>query len=111
MRFDATVLTLTADTTDLETNQCLENNGGCWSDPKSNITACKDTFRGRVCECPLVDGVHFAGDGYKSCQGIHQFIYAVSCPEKDFCKALTLDPQLLDRGGALWTTGGAGRIA
>lgn len=55
---------------DLETNQCLENNGGCWSDPKSNITACKDTFRGRVCECPLVDGVHFAGDGYKSCQAV-----------------------------------------
>ncbi|KAL2484132.1 Vacuolar-sorting receptor 6 [Forsythia ovata] len=55
---------------DLETNECLERNGGCWKDPKSNITACKDTFRGRVCQCPLVNGIHYAGDGYISCQGV-----------------------------------------
>jgi len=70
---------------DVETNECLTNNGGCWQDKAANITACKvficikqlankramwgyslfsnicvsaqDTFRGRVCECPLVDGV------------------------------------------------------
>ncbi|KAK6118546.1 hypothetical protein DH2020_047716 [Rehmannia glutinosa] len=54
---------------DLETNECLENNGGCWRDPKSNITACKDTFRGRVCECPVVSGVQYEGDGYASCEG------------------------------------------
>ncbi|XP_010537030.1 PREDICTED: vacuolar-sorting receptor 7 [Tarenaya hassleriana] len=53
--------------TDLETNECLENNGGCWLDVKSNITACKDTFRGRVCECPVVKGVQYKGDGYDSC--------------------------------------------
>jgi hypothetical protein len=29
----------------------------------------QDTFRGRVCECPLVDGVQFKGDGYKNCEG------------------------------------------
>lgn len=29
----------------------------------------QDTFRGRVCECPLVDGVQFKGDGYTSCEG------------------------------------------
>ncbi|KAK3013918.1 hypothetical protein RJ639_009446 [Escallonia herrerae] len=52
---------------DLETNECLDNNGGCWQDKTANITACKDTFRGRVCECPLVDGVQFKGDGYSSC--------------------------------------------
>ncbi|KAJ1397293.1 PA domain [Sesbania bispinosa] len=53
---------------DVETNECLENNGGCWRDKTANITACKDTFRGRVCECPLVDGVQFKGDGYTTCE-------------------------------------------
>lgn len=53
---------------DVETNECLDNNGGCWQDKTANITACKDTFRGRVCECPLVDGVKFKGDGYSSCE-------------------------------------------
>nr|GMC83594.1 vacuolar-sorting receptor 3 [Ipomoea batatas] len=53
---------------DLETNECLDNNGGCWQDKTANITACKDTFRGRVCECPMVDGVQFKGDGYSSCK-------------------------------------------
>ncbi|CAA0807467.1 Vacuolar-sorting receptor 4 [Striga hermonthica] len=52
---------------DVETNECLNNNGGCWEDKIANITACKDTFRGRVCECPVVNGVHFKGDGYSSC--------------------------------------------
>lgn len=55
---------------DLETNQCLERNGGCWHDPRSNVTACKDTFRGRVCECPVVNGVQFKGDGYTSCEAV-----------------------------------------
>ncbi|GLU09056.1 hypothetical protein SLE2022_259340 [Rubroshorea leprosula] len=53
---------------DVETNECLDNNGGCWQDKEANITACKDTFRGRVCECPLVDGVQFKGDGYSHCE-------------------------------------------
>ncbi|XP_073307695.1 vacuolar-sorting receptor 3-like [Primulina huaijiensis] len=52
---------------DVETNECLENNGGCWQDKAANLTACKDTFRGRVCECPVVNGVKFKGDGYNSC--------------------------------------------
>eukprot|EP00243_Klebsormidium_subtile_P000648 TRINITY_DN110_c0_g1_i1.p1 TRINITY_DN110_c0_g1~~TRINITY_DN110_c0_g1_i1.p1 ORF type:complete len:634 (-),score=210.48 TRINITY_DN110_c0_g1_i1:256-2157(-) len=52
---------------DVETNECLDNNGGCWQDTKLNVTACKDTFRGRVCECPVVNGVTFAGDGYTHC--------------------------------------------
>uniref|UniRef100_A0A3N7EPG2 EGF-like calcium-binding domain-containing protein n=1 Tax=Populus trichocarpa TaxID=3694 RepID=A0A3N7EPG2_POPTR len=55
---------------ELETNECLERNGGCWQDRESNTTACKDTFRGRVCECPVVNGVQFAGDGYVSCTAI-----------------------------------------
>lgn len=29
----------------------------------------QDTFRGRVCECPVVNGVQFKGDGYSSCVG------------------------------------------
>lgn len=27
--------------TDIETNECLEYNGGCWQDKAANITACK----------------------------------------------------------------------
>ncbi|XP_022984499.1 vacuolar-sorting receptor 4-like [Cucurbita maxima] len=54
---------------DIETNECLENNGGCWQDKAdTNLTACKDTYRGRVCECPLVDGVQLKGDGYTICE-------------------------------------------
>lgn len=26
---------------DIETNECLENNGGCWQDKSANLTACK----------------------------------------------------------------------
>lgn len=26
---------------DIQTNQCLENNGGCWLDKNTNFTACK----------------------------------------------------------------------
>lgn len=52
----------------IETNECLENNGGCWQDKAANLTACKDTFRGRVCECPIVRGVKFIGDGYTHCE-------------------------------------------
>lgn len=26
---------------DIETNECLNNNGGCWEDKSANITACK----------------------------------------------------------------------
>ncbi|CAH9107116.1 unnamed protein product [Cuscuta europaea] len=55
---------------DMETNECLENNGGCWRDPKSNATACKDTYRGRVCECPSLNGVEYKGDGYASCKAV-----------------------------------------
>ncbi|CBI17914.3 unnamed protein product, partial [Vitis vinifera] len=39
---------------------------GALNDKTANITACKDTFRGRVYECPLVDGVKFKGDSYSS---------------------------------------------
>nr|GMD43257.1 vacuolar-sorting receptor 1-like isoform X1 [Ipomoea batatas] len=55
-------------TDDIQTNECLENNGGCWKDTSANITACRDTFRGRVCECPTVQGVRFVGDGYTHCE-------------------------------------------
>ena len=27
--------------TDIETNECLQNNGGCWQDKAANITACQ----------------------------------------------------------------------
>ena len=31
---------------DVETNECLENNGGCWMEKASNVTACKVHFVG-----------------------------------------------------------------
>ncbi|WOL03352.1 hypothetical protein Cni_G12072 [Canna indica] len=52
---------------DIETDECLNSNGGCWQDKQLNITACKDTFRGRICQCPVVNNVRFEGDGYNSC--------------------------------------------
>ncbi|CAD5174275.1 unnamed protein product [Musa acuminata subsp. malaccensis] len=55
---------------DIETNECLRSNGGCWQDSKSNITACKDTFRGRLCVCPMVNNVQYQGDGYTSCEAV-----------------------------------------
>ncbi|KAI3829510.1 hypothetical protein L1987_03635 [Smallanthus sonchifolius] len=55
---------------EIETNECLINNGGCWMDKVANITACKDTFRGKVCECPIVNGVKFVGDGYTHCEAL-----------------------------------------
>lgn len=32
--------------------------------------ALQDTYRGRVCECPAVDGVQYEGDGYKECKPV-----------------------------------------
>lgn len=32
------------DFADLNTNECLENNGGCWQDKAANITACRVSF-------------------------------------------------------------------
>ncbi|KAH7307495.1 hypothetical protein KP509_22G062400 [Ceratopteris richardii] len=55
---------------DMQTNECLVNNGGCWKNDEANVTACKDTFRGRICECPVVQGVQFQGDGYTYCEAI-----------------------------------------
>ncbi|GFY82438.1 vacuolar sorting receptor homolog 1 [Actinidia rufa] len=52
----------------LKQTSVLENNGGCWQDKAANITACRDTFRGKVCECPIVQGVKFVGDGYTHCE-------------------------------------------
>jgi len=57
-------------TADLETNECLKRNGGCWMDSTNNISACQDTFRGRVCECPSVNGVQYNGDGYTRCEAV-----------------------------------------
>lgn len=40
--------------TDVETNECLENNGGCWQDKTANITACKVLFKASYAIYPLV---------------------------------------------------------
>ncbi|KAF7056867.1 hypothetical protein CFC21_064239 [Triticum aestivum] len=53
---------------DIQTNQCLDNNGGCWQDMAANVTACKDTSTGTVCECPVLQGVKYIGDGYNDCK-------------------------------------------
>lgn len=34
----------------------------------------QDTFRGRVCECPVFNGVQFKGDGYSNCEGSTLFL-------------------------------------
>ncbi|KAI7745633.1 hypothetical protein M8C21_033479 [Ambrosia artemisiifolia] len=65
---------------EIETNECLVDNGGCWIDKVNNITACKDTFRGKVCECPIVNGVKYVGDGYTHCEHINE------CKEKKACQ-------------------------
>ncbi|KAL1329514.1 hypothetical protein HN51_046633 [Arachis hypogaea] len=65
-------------TPDMETNECLVNNGGCWQDKSANITACRDTFRGRVCECPVVQNVKFVGDGYTHCEATARLRCAVN---------------------------------
>ncbi|XP_035823557.1 vacuolar-sorting receptor 3 isoform X1 [Zea mays] len=65
---------------DIETNECLNDNGGCWQDKSANVTACRDTFRGRVCECPTFNGVQFKGDGYSNCEHIDE------CKEKKACQ-------------------------
>ncbi|MFS7948293.1 hypothetical protein Hanom_Chr06g00558241 [Helianthus anomalus] len=49
---------------ELETNECLERNASCWIDIQNGISAFKDTYRGRVCECPTISGVQFLRDGY-----------------------------------------------
>ncbi|KAK8556086.1 hypothetical protein V6N13_070155 [Hibiscus sabdariffa] len=33
-----------------------------------HFVAESDTFRGRVCECPVVNGVKYSGDGYTHCE-------------------------------------------
>jgi hypothetical protein len=74
----------------VETNECLTNHGGCWA--KGNVTACKDTFRGRVCECPLVEGVQFHGDGYSLCQGTAElFLIPLILPLVNFHKCIAFN--------------------
>jgi hypothetical protein len=38
----------------------------------------QDTFRGRVCECPIVKGVKFVGDGYTNCEGTLWFSSSIT---------------------------------
>lgn len=40
----------------------------------------QDTFRGRVCECPVEKGVRFTGDGYTHCAGICFYIFPKRVP-------------------------------
>lgn len=42
----------------------------CYSKRSINyVLMLQDTFRGRVCQCPIVQGVKFLGDGYTHCEG------------------------------------------
>ncbi|KAF3785794.1 Vacuolar-sorting receptor 3, partial [Nymphaea thermarum] len=78
---------------DIETNECLHNNGGCWEDKALNISACKQKVQEGVnsivvavgmihemdqtigCQCPS----GFRGDGAKKCEDIDE------CEEKTAC--------------------------
>ncbi|KAL2340140.1 hypothetical protein Fmac_008080 [Flemingia macrophylla] len=63
---------LNLNTTDLP----LEKIKKCMGDPDAdaenevlkNEQQVQDTFRGRVCECPIVNGVQYKGDGYTTCE-------------------------------------------
>jgi hypothetical protein len=46
-------------------------NGGKFIEP---FIICQDTFRGRVCECPVAKGVQYKGDGYTTCEGIYTLV-------------------------------------
>lgn len=54
----------------METNECLDKNGGCWIHSNGLVSACRDTYKGRVCECPFYQGVQLEGDGYTSCEPV-----------------------------------------
>ncbi len=51
----------------LEVNECLGESHGCWS--RGNASACVDTFRGYVCQCP--EGAHLKTEGLqpRTCAG------------------------------------------
>ncbi|CAH8387828.1 unnamed protein product [Eruca vesicaria subsp. sativa] len=52
-------------TEDIETNECLQINGGCWENKTTNITACMDDHS-KGCKCPP----GLKGDVLKNCKGI-----------------------------------------
>ncbi|KAF5796837.1 hypothetical protein HanRHA438_Chr08g0368651 [Helianthus annuus] len=56
---------------ELETNECLERNVSCCIDTQNGISAFKDTYRGRVCECLAVNGVQFLRDGHMRFVKVH----------------------------------------
>eukprot|EP00243_Klebsormidium_subtile_P002405 TRINITY_DN14756_c0_g1_i1.p1 TRINITY_DN14756_c0_g1~~TRINITY_DN14756_c0_g1_i1.p1 ORF type:complete len:688 (-),score=133.77 TRINITY_DN14756_c0_g1_i1:857-2920(-) len=63
----------------VETNECLDNNGGCWAG--QNVTACIDTFRGWKCACPT----GYLGDGYK-CHDLDECTDVdAACPADEVC--------------------------
>ncbi|MCL7029408.1 hypothetical protein MKW94_024015 [Papaver nudicaule] len=87
---------------DIQTNECLVNNGKCWQDKAANVTACKFSFLifsfykficrtlfgGRVCECPVVQGVKLSGDSYTHCADTDEckVTSACKCPHCKDCK-------------------------
>ncbi|KAK7855796.1 vacuolar-sorting receptor 1 [Quercus suber] len=44
---------------DIETNECLHNNGGCWQDKSANLTACKEYMFIVLTLCRILSGEEY----------------------------------------------------
>ena len=62
----------------------------------------QDTFRGRVCECPVVNGVQYKGDGYTSCERMF-FNFYIVWKKKTFCVLVWKIHLCLNVINSLWT--------
>ena len=67
----------------------------------------QDTYRGRVCECPVVNGVQYDGDGYTHCKGTPSSLHIARETLETACKvcygvlmSVPMSSQLSGQAGA-----------